>query len=309
MQQQNFQQIADCLGVADDVVANSIRAKTLAHDPGGGEDGQLTICVGRVADTVHLQRAGIAQQAHQQAALGGFVQARIIGLDTGCGQKFGYHLFVFVRALAQVYCRQMKTKNFDRTYQGVQPLCHQGRAMVGLQRSFNGAQFGREILGAGVGVLRCDGVACRLCTCKRVQGRGQARVHASQCTAVGLVHAVNILVRRTLRQGLHVGRAIVKHGGYRQLTTQVMHFGQVMAQRHFGLAAQRVIQRLGADVGVAIAVATNPLAHAQKAVHRLVVAQQLLQVGIQFGYLAQKGGFVITQCVFYFIGHGELVKA
>jgi len=52
-----------------------------------------------------------------------------------------------------------------------------------------------------------------------------------------------------------------------------MHLGQVVAQRHFGLAAQCIVQRLGADIGVAVAVTANPLAHAQKAVHRLVVAQ------------------------------------
>ncbi|MNV97932.1 hypothetical protein D3C71_1931190 [compost metagenome] len=46
-----------------------------------------------------------------------------------------------------------------------------------------------------------------------------------------------------------------------------MHLGQVVAQGHLGLTAQGVLQGLRGDVGVAVAVAADPLAHAQKAVH------------------------------------------
>ena len=84
-----------------------------------------------------------------------------------------------------------------------------------------------------------------------------------------------------------------------------MQLGEQVAQRHLALAAQRVFQRLRVHIRVAIAVATNPLAHAQKAVHG-VLAQSGFQVRIQLGDFAQEGGLVVAQRVFNFVGHGEL---
>ena len=69
-----------------------------------------------------------------------------------------------------------------------------------------------------------------------------------------------------------------------------------------------MFQRLRGHIGIAVAVATNPLAHAQKAGNRLA-GQGLFQLGIEFGNLAQKGGFVIAQCVFDLVGHGQFGKA
>ena len=87
-----------------------------------------------------------------------------------------------------------------------------------------------------------------------------------------------------------------------------MSLNQIVAQRNFGMAAQRVVERGGRYVGVAVAVAANPLAHAQKAVNRLA-AQFALQVGIQLGNFTQKSRFVVTQCVFNFICHRQFGKA
>ena len=87
-----------------------------------------------------------------------------------------------------------------------------------------------------------------------------------------------------------------------------MHLGQVVAQRHLSLAAQRVHQGLGIDIGVAVTVAANPLAHAQKTVHRLL-SEFTLQVSVQARDLAQKGGFIVAQSIFHLVGHGEFCKA
>ena len=43
-----------------------------------------------------------------------------------------------------------------------------------------------------------------------------------------------------------------------------MDFCQVVAQRHLALALQSVLQGVSVDIGVAVAVAAHPLAHAQK---------------------------------------------
>ena len=87
-----------------------------------------------------------------------------------------------------------------------------------------------------------------------------------------------------------------------------MHLGEVMAQRHLALAAQGVLQGLGADVGVAVAVAANPVAHAQEVVLH-AGAQHVLQVGIELGNFAQKSGFVVAQRVLDFVVHAQFAVA
>ncbi|MPM74813.1 hypothetical protein SDC9_121802 [bioreactor metagenome] len=84
-----------------------------------------------------------------------------------------------------------------------------------------------------------------------------------------------------------------------------MHLGQIVAQGHVGLALQCQRERGGADVGVAVAVAANPLAHAQKA-GDVLVAQLALKLFVDARNLAQKGVFVVRERVLDLVGHGEL---
>jgi len=150
--------------------------------------------------------------------------------------------------------------------------------------------------------------SCGHATAELLQAGRQPRINAGERTAVGFVLAVFVGVGRAAGERLHLGRHIDQSRRKRQLPAQQVHFGQVVAQRDLALAAQGLDQGVGADIGVAIAVAANPLAHAQKAVHG-VLAQLPLQIGIDLGNLAQKGGFVIRQRVFDFIGHRELAIA
>ena len=89
----------------------------------------------------------------------------------------------------------------------------------------------------------------------------------------------------------------------------MVHLRQVVAQRHLGLAAQGQRQGVGADVGVAVAVAADPLPHAQKGRHVSRAAQRVLQLGIQLGDFAQEGGLVVGQSVFDLVGHRQPGKA
>ena len=140
-----------------------------------------------------------------------------------------------------------------------------------------------------------------------LQRGGQPRINTGQRAAVGLVLAVFVGVGRALGQRAHLGREANQHRRQGQLAAQVMHLGQVVAQRNFGLPAQSVVEGVSADVRVAVAVTAYPLAHAQKAVHPLV-AQFALQVGVELGYLAQEGRFVITERVFNLVSDCELGK-
>jgi hypothetical protein len=123
--------------------------------------------------------------------------------------------------------------------------------------------------------------------------------------AVGLVLAVRVEVGRPVGQRAHLGRHRRQHVADRQLGTQLVHLGQVEAQRHLGLAGQRLPQRVGADVGVAVAVAADPVAHAQEAGHGMAM-QRLLDLAVQLRDLAQERGGVVAQRVLDLVGHGEL---
>ena len=202
----------------------------------------------------------------------------------------------------------MKAEHLNRPDQRAQALRGQGAAMVGVQRLLDGAQIVSQFFRQVVGVLRGHGVGHRLGPGQRLQGCCQARVHADQRAPVGFVGTVGVAVRAALGQRLHLRTALGQEGGYRQLAAQVMQLGQVVAQYHFALAAQGVFQGLCAHIGVAIAVTANPLAHAQKAV-RHGMPQVLLNVGVDFGYFAQKGRFVIAQRVFHLVGYGQLAIA
>ena len=148
MQQQHFEQVAHGLGVADDVVADALFAKALQHDLCHGKDGQFAFGVGAVLHAMHPQGACIVEQPQQQGAFSGLVQAAVIRCNAGRRQQLGHYCFVFVGALAQVYCGQVKAKHIHRANQRAQALVHQRRAMVGFERDFNGAQVGDEVLAA-----------------------------------------------------------------------------------------------------------------------------------------------------------------
>ena len=308
LQQQHFEQVADGFGVADDVVADRLGAVAGTHAQRSLEDRQFLLRMFRVAGADHAQRARVVQQLHQQLLLGGLVQAGVVRSDAGGGQQLGDDFLVLVRTLTQVYCCQVETEYLDRAHQRAQPLRRQGRAMVLAQRLVDGAQVGQQFLSLRIGVLRRHGVAGGVASAEILQRGGQAGVDAGQRAAVGFVLAVLVGVGRALGQSLHLRRNIDQPRRQRQLAAEVMHFRQQMAQRHVGLALERVLQRLRADVRVAVAVAAYPLAHFQEA-GDVLVAQLGFQRRVQLGDFAQKGGLVIAERGFHLVGHAELGEA
>ena len=58
-----------------------------------------------------------------------------------------------------------------------------------------------------------------------------------------------------------------------------MDFREVVNQRHLALALYGELQGVGVDIGVAVSVATYPLAHAKKRRHGCT-AQLCLNIGV-----------------------------
>ena len=306
LQQQHFQQIAHRFGVADDAVANGFAALQLAQAVGGLENAQFAARMVRVFSANHTQRARIFQQAHQQRTFGVFLQRAIARLQPRHGQQLLHHGLMFVRALAQVHRSQMKAKHLHRTHQRVQALRCQHVAVIGRQRIINDLQIRQKLVGSGIGVLRRNRMARRIAARQLLERGCKPCINARQRPAVGLVAAVHIGVGRCIGQRPHLGGDFHQVAGQRQLTAQPVHFAQIVAQGHIGLTGQRQLQALGRHKRIAVAVATNPLTHAQKAVGRQLLAEFLLQLGVDLGNLVQKRGFVVRQRVFNLVGHRQL---
>ncbi len=177
--------------------------------------------------------------------------------------------------------------------------------MARLQRRLDGAQVGQELGGIAVRSLRLHRVAQRLGAGEIVQARRQARIHADQCAPVGFVAAVFAVIRRGLGQCQHRLAGRRQHLRHRQLGTQRVHLGEVEAQRRLGLARQRGAQGGGIDVRVAVAVAADPVAHAQERRH-LVAGQRTLDVAVQLGDLRQEGARVVAERVFDLVADTQL---
>ena len=137
-----------------------------------------------------------------------------------------------------------------------------------------------------------------------LQGSGKPRINTGQSTSIRLIQPVRIVIRRGIGQRLHCGRHLGQTRRNGQLATQVVHLGQIVTQHHITLAAQRQLQSWRRDIGIAIAIATNPLPHAQEAVNALAIKRSL-QIGIQLRHFPQERRFVITQRVFNFICDGQ----
>jgi len=93
-----------------------------------------------------------------------------------------------------------------------------------------------------------------------------------------------------------------------------MHLVDVVLKCRAGLQAQRVGQGLGGDEGVAVAVAADPVAHAEKrpqapglaVLARKEFVEVLFELDVQARHLAEKGAVVIRQGVLDLVGHAQL---
>ena len=84
-----------------------------------------------------------------------------------------------------------------------------------------------------------------------------------------------------------------------------MDLRQVVAQRGLALPRQRGGERPGADEGIAVAVAADPVAHAEEG-RDLEARQGLLDLAVELGNLRQEGGAVVAERVLDLVVDGEL---
>ena len=134
---------------------------------------------------------------------------------------------------------------------------------------------------------------------------GQPRIHADERAPIGLVGAVRAAVAR--RVGKRLQR--LRHGGERgrvgELGAELMHLGEVEAKRGLALPCECRLERGCAHERVAVAIATDPVAHA-KEVRDRVPRQQRFDVAIEHRDLRQERCAVVAEGVLDLVVDGEL---
>ena len=272
------------------------------------EHGQLAMHLLAVVGMRHLQRAHIRQHLLQAGTLAGFVEGAVVVLQLRHAQQFGHHGLVFLGVLAQVHRGQMEAEHLHRTQQFGQAQRQQRRSVVFAQRAFEQTQMGQQFIGGGIGLAAHGRRIGRIGAGALLQRGRHTGVDADYHAAVRLVLAVHIGVAHGIGQCLQFGLHINQDGGHGQLQPQRIEFMQVVRERRFAMQAERQCQRFRADKGVAVAVAADPVAHAEERRNRLA-RQGFFQLGVQVRHFAQEGAVVVGQRVADFVGHAEFFVA
>ena len=209
-----------------------------------------------------------------------------------------------VRTLPQIDCREVKAEHIDRPPQKREPRGNQGRGMIGGKRGFDNAEIGLQRISIAIRFARRNRMRRSLGAGEFEQGCREPGINADQGAPVWFVVALRVLVAGTVRQGLQLRRATGEPHGDRHLAAQQMNFGQVMAQHHLALAAQRQDQCLGVDVWIAVAIAADPGAHPEKG-GDMQTAEPVFKLGIKLRDLLQEGRLVITEHVLDLVANAQ----
>ena len=118
LKEQHFEKIADRLGMADDVMADTIRSKLFSKDPCQLEHCQFALDIRRVCCIAHPERSRLMQQGQQQRLLLLLGELRVGRFNSRDSQKFADHDLVQVRALAKVRGSKMKSENLSCANEG-----------------------------------------------------------------------------------------------------------------------------------------------------------------------------------------------
>ncbi len=136
---------------------------------------------------------------------------------------------------------------------------------------------------------------------KLARGRRESRIDPRQRLPIGLVAAMRIRILRGGRereQPLRRGYQAIRQ---RQLGAELVDLGQVMQQDERRLRAARVLQRLGDDERVAVAIAADPRAHPQQRRRRergpIVEREAIFERRIQPRNLVEKSVTVVSEPV------------
>ncbi len=254
---------------------------------GGVEDRELAARLVRIGVPRARQRARMREFAAQHGDAGLLVEREIVGLDAGDREQFGDDALVDVGILAQVERRQMEAEGVDRADQPAQRAAAVERAAaLFAQRARERREIGAQRGGIGIGLRPDRAGAGRRVPDHRLEGGGEPRIDAGERAPIGFVAARTAgIVRRLGECGQRFARGRML-GRDRQFGAEPVDRVEIGAEHRLGRARQHQSQLVRLDVGIAVAVAADPVAEAQEARHAR--AQRAIPARVERGQRRQQ---------------------
>ena len=246
---------------------------------------------------------GLRELGGQQRHARRLVERRVVLGRAGRLDQLGHDALVHVGILADVELGEMEAEHVDRAPQRAQPAARQARRGCWRQRVVDRVEIGLELVRRLVGRRRSDRRMRRFELVERPRRCGEARIHAGQRAAIGLVLALGGGIGRAVGQRLQRVGDMHHRPVERQLGAEQMKLLEMMAQRALALHRKRLARHLGGDVGIAVAVAADPAAHAQEGRH--VEAELVLEVGVEFRQRGQEGVIVVGERIGDLVEHAQ----
>ena len=255
----------------------------------------------------------VASSASSSRMRSSSARRAIVGARLRQPEQFADDALVHVRVLAQIDRREMEAEDIDRAAQIAQPPLGQDRRAVGDQRIGDDREIGEQFAARRrhraarvADRRRCRGVD----VVERARRRREPGVDAGDRAAIGLVLAVGASGRASAPPAR---RAPARRRRAGRRATVRRRAGAT--RRGNGAARGRFAPQCGAQYGlgderVAVAVAADPAAHAQK--RRQAVGQRhasLRQLGFEIGIeprqLDEEGVVVIGEPVSDLVDHPQ----
>ena len=265
-----------------------------------------------IAHERRTQGARRGQFRQQQGLPRGLVELEIVGCHARLAEELRDHLLVDVRVLAQVHRGEVEAEAAHGAAQPAQASVGQpvriARAQAGIDHVEVGSEGGR----IGIGLALAHRGAVLALQAERGSRCREAGEHAGQRTTVRFVLPEGGAVRRGVHERRHRRRELHQQPGDRQLRTQRMHLAEVVVEGDLGLAPEGMLEHLGGDEGIAVAVAADPAAdgeHRGESGHLPLARQprqRVLDVAVQARHGIDEGVVEVRERVLDLVLHAQL---
>ena len=180
-----------------------------------------------------------------------------------------------------------------------------------LQRLRDRREIGAKLAGRGVGSEVHDRLAQRDDVVEFARRSGEARIHPGDGAAVGLIatgRGQNRRRARRVRQDLRKRRQTRRE---RQFGAERVQFVEIVRKGASALQPHRLVEHVGGDEGIAVAIAADPRADAQEGRNRLLPfpaadrVELVLDRPVEARQLAEERVVVIGKTVRHLVDHLE----
>ena len=203
----------------------------------------------------------------------------------------------------------MEAEHVEGPLKRAQAAAGDDRAAVRLERTRDDVEIRSEFLDGCVGRRVADRLAERHHMVELARRLGEARVHAGDRSPVGLVAPGERRIGGAVGQRIELGADPDERRGQRQDAAELVQLVEIIAERPGALLPHRLVQHLGGDERIAVAVAADPRANAQERRDRPVAAlvpegiEPVLDRAIEARQLLEEGVVVIGEAVGDLVDH------